>query len=154
MEHVPRLSWRAELPLLSSSFIYLLLQNMKWAFGRGGTINDQSQKFKMPVSQWCSTHKNRVKMLKDLWPISKITPGHCNISILTPQGPHQEPRWPKMDVRVINWGILMHEQFLYNFWEFLQFFPELCDTRGPLGDPKGPREGPPNWLPHTGTPQQ
>ena len=48
-----------------------------------------------------------------------------------------------MDIRVIIWGVLMHVQFLYNFWEFLQFFPELCDTRGPLEGPQGPRGGPP-----------
>ena len=32
----------------------------------------------------------------------------------------------------------MHVQFLYNCSEFLQFFPELCDTRGPLGGLWGP----------------
>ena len=43
-----------------------------------------------------------------------------------PQGPPpQWPKWPKMDVRVKIWGIFMHVNFLYNFWEFLQFFPEL-----------------------------
>ena len=51
--------------------------------------------------------------------ISKIIPGYCNILILTPQGPPhpspQEPRWSKIDVRVIIWGILMHGQLLYNF---------------------------------------
>ena len=38
----------------------------------------------------------------------------------------------------------MHVNFLYNFWEFLQFFPELSDTRGPLGGPQG---GYPTWVP-------
>ena len=56
-----------------------------------------------------------------------------------------------MDVRVIIWGILMHVNFLYNFWEFLQFFPELSDTRGPLGGPRGPggppQGGYPTWVP-------
>ena len=62
--------------------------------------------------------------------------------------------WPEMDIRVILWGVLMHVQFLNNIWEFLQFFPELCDTRGPLEGPQGPRAGPPKGVPHMGTPQQ
>ena len=48
---------------------------------QGGTINDQSQKIKIGVLQRCCPHKNRAKMLKDLCPISKITPGHCDFSI-------------------------------------------------------------------------
>ena len=45
----------------------------------------------------------------------------------------------------------MHVNFLYNFWEFLQFFPELCDTQGPLGGPRGlggpPQGGNPTRVP-------
>ena len=45
--------------------------------------------------------------------------------------------------------ILMHVYFLYNFCEFFQFFPELCDTQGPLEGPQGPRGGPPRGrTPH------
>ena len=47
-----------------------------------------------------------------------------------------------MDDRVIIWGILMHVQFLYNISEFLHFFPELCDSRGPLRGLQGPGGGP------------
>ena len=71
-----------------------------------------------------------------------------------PQGPPRVPRWPKMGVRVKMWGILMYVKFLFNFWEFLQFFPELCDTWGPLGGLWGPRGGPPREVPHIGTPNQ
>ena len=59
-----------------------------------------------------------------------------------------------MDDRVIIWGILMHVQFLYNISEFLHFFPELCDSRGPLRGLQGPRGGPPDGVPYMGTPQQ
>ena len=52
-----------------------------------------------------------------------------------------------MDVLVMIWGILRHVNFSYNIWEFLQFFPELCDTQGPLGGPQGPRGGPPEGVP-------
>ena len=48
-----------------------------------------------------------------------------------------------MDVRAKIWDILLHVIFLYNFWEFLQFFPELCDIQGPLGGPQG-EGGPPH----------
>ena len=71
-----------------------------------------------------------------------------------PQGPPRVPRWPKMGVRVKMWGILMYVKFLYNFWEFFQFFPELCDTWGPLDGVWGPRGGPPRGVPHIGTPNQ
>ena len=57
-----------------------------------------------------------------------------------------------MDVRVIFWGILMHVQLLYNISEFLYFFLEFCDPRGPLGGLQGPRGGAPprgypTWVP-------
>ena len=47
--------------------------------------------------------------------------------IVTPtaKAPPQYPKWPKMDIGVIIWGIFLHVNFLYNFWEFLHFFPDL-----------------------------
>ena len=53
------------------------------------------------------------------------------LKILARQGPPQCLKWPKMDVGVIIWGIFLHVNFLYNFWEFLHFFPDLKDTWGP-----------------------
>ena len=41
----------------------------------------------------------------------------------------------------------MHVNFLYIFWEFLQFFPKLSDTRGPLGGPRGPGGAPQGGYP-------
>ena len=87
--------------------------------------------------------KNRTKVLKNPYPIFQITPRHGNSKILSPGRPPRVPRWPEIKVRVIIWDILMHVNFSYNFWEFLEFFPELCDFRGPLGGPQGPRGGPP-----------
>ena len=37
----------------------------------------------------------------------------------------------------------MHVNFLYIFWEFLQFFPKFSDTWGPLGGGRGALWGPP-----------
>ena len=73
---------------------------------------------------------------------------------LSPQGPPQKTKLPKMGDRVIIWGILVRVNFLYNFLKFLQFFPDLLDTRGPLGGPVGPRGGPPKGVFHLGTFQQ
>ena len=42
-----------------------------------------------------------------------------------PRPPPRASKYPKMGVGSIVWGIFLHVYFLYNFWEFLQFFPEL-----------------------------
>ena len=47
----------------------------------------------------------------------------------------------------------MHVHFLYNVWEFLQFFLEFSDTWGPLGGAEGPWGGPPKGVTHMGTPE-
>ena len=80
------------------------------------------------------------------------TPYGAPLKILTPRGPPRASKYPKMGVGSIVWGIFLHVYFLYNFWEFLQFFSELCDTQGPLGGLQGPRGGPPTGVPIWGTP--
>ena len=55
-----------------------------------------------------------------------------------------------MGLSVMIWGIFMHVKFLYNIWEFLQFFSELCDIWGALGRPQGSWGGPPNGVPRLG----
>ena len=68
--------------------------------------------------------------------------------------PPSDPSGQKLVVRVVIWGIFIHVNFLYNFLEFLQFFPELCDTWVPLGGPQWLWGGAPKWISHMGTPQQ
>ena len=46
----------------------------------------------------------------------------------------------------------MHVNCLYNILEVWDFFPELCDTRGPLGGLRGLGGAPPRGVPQTGTP--
>ena len=45
----------------------------------------------------------------------------------------------------------MHVNFLYIIFEFLEFFPELCDSWGPWGGPRGiggsPQGGYPRRVP-------
>ena len=44
------------------------------------------------------------------------------MKILTPPRAPQQPEWPKMGVRVKIWDVLMYDDFLYNIFEFLNFF--------------------------------
>ena len=78
-------------------------------------------------------------------------PYHPPLKILLPRGPSRVSKYPKMGVRVRICGIFLYVKISYYLWEILQFFPDLWDTRGPLGGLQGPRGGPPEGVCHIGT---
>ena len=80
------------------------------------------------------------------WPAQKL--------FCPSKGPPKWPKWPKMDVWVMIWGIFMHVNFLHIFLEFLRFFQSSVTPGYPGGGPRGLGGGAPKGVSHMGTPHQ
>ena len=90
----------------------------KLAKTRGGDNpidNGKSQNLHPSTPKPDSMHKYKTFCLKDHILLRKKRPCPGNITFWPSQAPPQWQNWPKIDVRVIIWEILMHVQFLYNF---------------------------------------
>ena len=70
------------------------------------------------------------------------TPHQCSYSDRKSPFWEKSPNNDNMGVMVIIWCTLMHVKLLYNFWELLQFLPQVCDTMGPHEGAPEALEGP------------
>ena len=73
--------------------------------------NGKSQNLHPSTPKPDSMHKYKTFCLKDHILLRKKRPCPGNITFWPSQAPPQWPNWPKIDVRVIIWDILMHVQF-------------------------------------------
>ena len=87
----------------------------KWVKSKSDIATPQNLFSGLIENNWKKNQRSRFRKTPLLGP--KTT--------LSPQGPPNKTKFPKVGVRVIILGILVQVNFLYNFLEFLQFFSDL-----------------------------